>query len=98
MSPPRSGAAAAAPRAARGGAATPRLRRLRRAELPVDTQALARFLVGKVLVREDAQGCASKTTSFTGGEAHATFSGATKGYVKVVWANCDLPTYTYVPQ
>ena len=51
-----------------------------------------------VPLQYDAQGCASKTTSFTGGEAHATFSGATKGYVKVVWANCDLPTYTYVPQ
>jgi len=53
VSPPRSGAAAAA---RRGGAAA---QRLRRAELPVDTEALARFLVGKVLVREDAQGCAS---------------------------------------
>jgi DNA-3-methyladenine glycosylase len=29
---------------------------LRRAELPVDTQALARFLIGKILVREDARG------------------------------------------
>jgi DNA-3-methyladenine glycosylase len=31
---------------------TPRLRRLRRAELPVATIALARFLVGKIVVRE----------------------------------------------
>ena len=31
---------------------TRRLRRLRRAELPVDTRALARFLIGKTLVRE----------------------------------------------
>src|SRR5262245_31116430 len=33
-------------------AAPPRLRRLRRAELPLDTVALARFLIGKVVVRE----------------------------------------------
>ncbi|MGH7627198.1 MAG: hypothetical protein ACREOJ_18010 [Gemmatimonadaceae bacterium] len=51
-----------------------------------------------VPLQYDAQGCASKTTSFTGGEAHAALSGGTSGYVKVVWANCDLPTYTYVPQ
>lgn len=38
----------------RAGAATPvgRLRRLRRAELPEDTVELARFLIGKVLVRD----------------------------------------------
>ena len=30
----------------------PRIRRLRRAELPADTTALARFLIGKLLVRE----------------------------------------------
>ena len=29
-----------------------RIRRLRRAELPVDTEALARFLIGKIVVRE----------------------------------------------
>ena len=33
-----------------------RIRRLRRAELPSDTIALARFLVGKVVVREFAEG------------------------------------------
>jgi DNA-3-methyladenine glycosylase len=59
VSPPRSGAAAPVQRAGRSGAPAPRLRRLRRAELPVDTEALARFLVGKVLVREDGQGRAS---------------------------------------
>jgi DNA-3-methyladenine glycosylase len=32
------------------------LRRLRRAELPVDTERLARFLVGKILVRDDRRG------------------------------------------
>jgi DNA-3-methyladenine glycosylase len=33
-----------------------RIRRLRRAELPSDTIALARFLIGKVVVREFAEG------------------------------------------
>jgi DNA-3-methyladenine glycosylase len=33
-----------------------RIRRLRRTELPSDTIALARFLVGKVVVRESAEG------------------------------------------
>jgi DNA-3-methyladenine glycosylase len=32
------------------------LRRLRRTDLPVDTEALARYLIGKILVRDDAQG------------------------------------------
>ena len=32
------------------------LRRLRRRELPVDTTALARFLIGKILVRERPEG------------------------------------------
>ncbi|HEY1764625.1 MAG TPA: DNA-3-methyladenine glycosylase [Opitutaceae bacterium] len=34
----------------------PRLRRLRRAELPVDTESLARFLIGKVLVHDAPEG------------------------------------------
>src|SRR5215831_2686604 len=34
----------------------PPLRRLRRRELPVDTRALARFLIGKILVREHSEG------------------------------------------
>ncbi len=33
-----------------------RLRRLRRSELPADTAALARYLIGKALVRETPQG------------------------------------------
>jgi len=37
---------------ARGAARPPRVRRLRRKELPVDTVALARFLLGKLVVRE----------------------------------------------
>jgi len=32
------------------------MRRLKRAELPIDTAALARFLVGKTLVRDDPDG------------------------------------------
>ncbi len=32
---------------------TPRIRRLRRAELPADTLSLARYLIGKILVREN---------------------------------------------
>src|SRR5450755_3882806 len=36
-----------------------RIRRLRRAELPSDTITLARFLIGKVVVREFAEGRAS---------------------------------------
>jgi DNA-3-methyladenine glycosylase len=33
-----------------------RLRRLRRAELPIDTEALARFLIGEIVVRELPEG------------------------------------------
>ena len=44
MANPRSQAAA--------GHRAPRPRRLRRAELPADTVALARFLIGKLVVRE----------------------------------------------
>lgn len=42
-----------------GGREPRRLRRLRRAELPVDAEALARFLIGKYLVRDDEHGRAS---------------------------------------
>ena len=35
---------------------SPRIRRLRRSDLPVDTRALARFLIGKTLVREAHEG------------------------------------------
>ena len=49
-------ASSAAGRERLGNAAGKRIRRLRRAELPVDTVELARFLIGKVLVRELTQG------------------------------------------
>jgi DNA-3-methyladenine glycosylase len=38
---------------------TLRIRRLRRAELPADTLALARYLIGKILVRENAASAAN---------------------------------------
>ena len=41
------------PRHAIGSNAVGRIRRLRRSELPEDTVELARFLIGKVLVRDD---------------------------------------------
>ena len=34
-------------------------RRLKRAELPIDTASLARFLIGKTLVRDAPEGCTS---------------------------------------
>ena len=37
----------------------PSPRRLKRAELPVDTASLARFLIGKTLVRDAPEGCTS---------------------------------------
>jgi DNA-3-methyladenine glycosylase len=59
-----------------------RLARLRRAELPTDTAALARFLIGKVLVRDTPAGRTSgrivETEAYVIGDAacHA-FRGAT---------------------
>jgi DNA-3-methyladenine glycosylase len=60
------------------------LRRLRRAELPLATVALARYLIGKVLVREHADGRTSgrivETEAYPPGDAsgHA-FRGPTRG-------------------
>jgi len=51
------------------------IRRLRRAELPVDTTALARFLIGKVLVRDRPEGrlagCIVETEAYVVGDAAA---------------------------
>lgn len=62
---------------------THRLRRLRRAELPVDTEALARYLIGKVVVHETddgrLSGCIVETEAYPPGDSagHA-FRGQTR--------------------
>lgn len=66
------------------GQAPQRLRRLRREELPVETEALARYLIGKVLVHEVTSGRLSgrivETEAYPPGDAsgHA-FRGPTPG-------------------
>ncbi len=59
-----------------------RYQRLDRAELPVDTAALARFLIGKVVVRETAEGVISgvivETEAYVVGDAAGhTYRGMT---------------------
>ncbi|HEV2176777.1 MAG TPA: DNA-3-methyladenine glycosylase [Terriglobia bacterium] len=60
----------------------PRIRRLRRAELPVETVGLARYLIGKVLVHDTARGRMAgrivETEAYLVGDAAAhTFRGPT---------------------
>ena len=60
----------------------PRLRRLRRAELPVDTESLARWLVGRILVRDHPDGRTAgrivETEAYVVGDAAAhAFRGET---------------------
>ena len=60
----------------------PRLSRLRRAELPVDTESLARWLVGRILVRDHPDGRTSgrivETEAYVVGDAAAhAFRGET---------------------
>lgn len=59
------------------------MRRLRRPELPIDTVALARYLIGKTLVRDTPQGRMSgrivETEAYLVGDAAAhSFTGKTK--------------------
>jgi DNA-3-methyladenine glycosylase len=62
----------------------PRIRRLRRSELPLNTEALARFLIGKTLVHELSRGRLSgrivETEAYVRGDAAAhSFRGLTPG-------------------
>ncbi len=86
------------------------LRRLRRAELPADTVALARFLLGKIVVHDTRAGCASgrivETEAYPVGDAagHA-FRGMTPrnrglflkrghAYVYFAYGSCFLLNVT----
>jgi DNA-3-methyladenine glycosylase len=59
---------------------TLRLRRLRRAELPADTVALARYLIGKVLVRDSSSGEASRRLAGRIVETEAYVVGDSSGH------------------
>jgi len=83
-----------------------RIRRLRRSELPVDTEALARFLIGKAVVRITPQGRISgrivETEAYVVGDAAAhAFIGLTRrnrslflkrghAYVYFAYGSCYL--------
>jgi DNA-3-methyladenine glycosylase len=83
-----------------------RVRRLRRAELPVDTIKLARFLIGKTLVHDLPQGCLSgrivETEAYPVGDAaghaftghsranHSLFLARGTGYVRFTYGSCWL--------
>ena len=53
---------------------------LSRAELPVDTVSLARYLIGKILVREMAEGAASGAGADVGGEIVLIYSSFSEFY------------------
>ena len=65
-----------------------RLRRLRRAELPEDTIELARFLIGKVLVREDRRERTSGRIVET--EAYPVGDAASRAFIGMTAANHSL--------
>ena len=70
------------PSADAGGSSPRPVRRLARRELPVDTEALARFLIGKTLVRDTAEGRMSgrivETEAYVVGDSSAhAFRGET---------------------
>jgi DNA-3-methyladenine glycosylase len=77
--------------------ATPRPRVLKRAELPVDTEAFARYLIGKVVVRELPEGIVSGRIVET--EAYIVGDAAGHGYRGMTKRNRSLflePGHAYV--